>query len=132
LGCDYLRIKGSRLDELVNAVATRTEFFWRKLVSFWMLDVVSTDPLVTVKAKRDSVVSVVGATHSLVDDMSSFDVDIALLEAQTAQATTTNEHFDLCLGAKRHYSLLTCDERIEQEVINFGAERYVARQDYLC
>ena len=46
-------------DDSVNLISPSTKFFWAKLISLWMPIVVATNLLVTIEAKRNSILWVV-------------------------------------------------------------------------
>jgi hypothetical protein len=64
--------------------------------------VVGTDLLVTVKAKWDTVLLIVGPTGGLINDVRGFDINAALFQAKAAPSIAPNEHPGVHSGDKRH------------------------------
>lgn len=60
-----------------------------------MLVVIRPDLLVAVETQRDTVVEVIGTVCGLIDDMSGFNVEAALLVAQAAMPMAACEHLGL-------------------------------------
>jgi hypothetical protein len=83
-------------------VSAGTKFLGPNLVALRVLVVIRPDLLVAVEAERDAVVLVVGAARGFVDDVGGFDVQPALLVAQTTTLVAADEHCRLYGRIERH------------------------------